>query len=340
MTIHVQRLGAKLVDRGFNVTFYRFTKGGDNNLHTKNVTSPILWFAGLLLGRSPTVHYVISTRASRRFAATLFGIIRRKKIIIRLGGKSTERALAGNALTRIQTVWALRRCSAVIVVNDELLKVVQAVAPRQVVRVIPGFIPPTDRGETIDAAVAEFLSGDVFRVVMCGHIHEKDSRDIYGIWQLLQIAPALIDAFDGNIRIVVFAHSVGDSLRSAVEEFRREVEARRLTSCLLVWESEGELWPVFTGCDLFFRPTLEDGDANSIREAMYHGVRVLASDVVERPLGVTVYELGNLNDCVRKICECSRDSGPRPARIDVRDNADGVIELISELSNSPQSLHA
>jgi glycosyltransferase involved in cell wall biosynthesis len=45
--------------------------------------------------------------------------------------------------------------------------------------------------------------------------------------------------------------------------------------------------------DLFVRPTRADGDSISVREALGLGVRVLASDVGQRPPGVVRFSVGD-----------------------------------------------
>ena len=46
---------------------------------------------------------------------------------------------------------------------------------------------------------------------------------------------------------------------------------------------EGPFIPVLRLTDVLLKPTNTDGDAISVREALYLGVPVVASDVVERP---------------------------------------------------------
>jgi glycosyltransferase involved in cell wall biosynthesis len=53
--------------------------------------------------------------------------------------------------------------------------------------------------------------------------------------------------------------------------------------------------------DLFVRPTLVDGDANSVREALAMGRRVVASDAAQRPAGVVLFRKGDGADLAEKI---------------------------------------
>jgi hypothetical protein len=51
------------------------------------------------------------------------------------------------------------------------------------------------------------------------------------------------------------------------------------------------------------RPTLTDGDALTIREALYMNTDVVASKVVKRPEFTTLYETANTDDLFLKIKE-------------------------------------
>jgi glycogen synthase len=53
--------------------------------------------------------------------------------------------------------------------------------------------------------------------------------------------------------------------------------------------------------DLFVRPTLVDGDANSVREALALGIGVVASDTGHRPPGVVRFRTGDARDLAAKI---------------------------------------
>jgi glycosyltransferase involved in cell wall biosynthesis len=73
------------------------------------------------------------------------------------------------------------------------------------------------------------------------------------------------------------------------------------------------------GSDLFVRPTLTDGDAISVREALALGVRCVASDVVPRPKGTRLFRSQDPADLVAQVvralnepvrAEAPPDAGP------------------------------
>ena len=54
-------------------------------------------------------------------------------------------------------------------------------------------------------------------------------------------------------------------------------------------------------CDLFLRPTLEDGDSISVREALSLGIPVVASRAGARPAGTILFDSGDVEEMLTKI---------------------------------------
>jgi len=53
--------------------------------------------------------------------------------------------------------------------------------------------------------------------------------------------------------------------------------------------------------DVFVRPTLEDGDSISVREALSLGVPVVASRIGTRPAGAILFQPGDVGEMLSKI---------------------------------------
>lgn len=70
-----------------------------------------------------------------------------------------------------------------------------------------------------------------------------------------------------------------------------------------------ELWPLFKKADLIVRPTNADGDAVSIREALYFNCKVVASDVCERPKGTVLFRNRNIIDLMNKVKQILNNRG-------------------------------
>jgi glycosyltransferase involved in cell wall biosynthesis len=73
---------------------------------------------------------------------------------------------------------------------------------------------------------------------------------------------------------------------------------------------------LISACDVFLRPTLEDGDSISVREALSLGVPVVASRVGTRPAGAILFHPGDVEEMLAKIelaMAAKRGKQPRAA---------------------------
>lgn len=78
-------------------------------------------------------------------------------------------------------------------------------------------------------------------------------------------------------------------------------DAVREQVCLAGPIPHEEVLGVMTRLTLFVRPTLFDGDSNSVREALILGVPVVASRTDYRPPGVITFVTGDLEDLTRTL---------------------------------------
>ena len=80
---------------------------------------------------------------------------------------------------------------------------------------------------------------------------------------------------------------------------------------------------------LFIRPTLEDGDSISVREALALGVPVVASRVGSRPPGTILFDPGDVSDMLAKIelawaanpCEAPAEAGSMSRILEIYEEA-------------------
>jgi glycogen(starch) synthase len=186
---------------------------------------------------------------------------------------------------------ALQAFDVLIAVSVEVEQALQTIV-EEPISVIPAYIPVDDDQAALSARTEAFLRDGVNLVVAPYRLNVDGSgRTIYG----LEIA---IQSFESvalsrpELRLAIFlaqaptSRRESDRLRSLIEH----VDDERIRSRIGVFYGEA-LIPALHMCALYLRPTLTDGDAVSIREAIAAGVPVLASDVVVRPRGVRTLPL-------------------------------------------------
>ena len=84
------------------------------------------------------------------------------------------------------------------------------------------------------------------------------------------------------------------------EGHRRDIYAQRkalgLESHWLIIEDPLPAAALYARSDLFVRPTITDGDSVSVRECLYFGVPVLASNATKRPEACTLFKSRDFDD--------------------------------------------
>jgi glycogen(starch) synthase len=81
---------------------------------------------------------------------------------------------------------------------------------------------------------------------------------------------------------------------------------------------------IVAACDLFVRPTLADGDAVSVREALALGKIVVASAVGNRPAEALTFPAGSAAACAELLFHAADSLGVRPAS----QGEDGLATLL------------
>jgi glycogen synthase len=93
---------------------------------------------------------------------------------------------------------------------------------------------------------------------------------------------------------------------------------------------------LMSACDVFLRPTIEDGDSISVREALSLGVPVVASRVGTRPDGAILFHPGNVEEMIAKI-ELALASG-RGHQSQTAGCMDRLMEVYRQADGSEGSL--
>ena len=152
----------------------------------------------------------------------------------------------------------------------------------------------------------------------------------YDVFTQIEALGAVLTKFPDAGLMVVGAGSQKAEIRKAVES---KPYAERV---LLAGGVENDVaLHLMRDADVFLRTTLFDGDAIAIREAMFLGTPVIATDNGMRPDGVTIVPVKDktsLADAVIRIV--SEGKKDRPILPDDSSNIDSVLSLYEELVTS------
>jgi glycosyltransferase involved in cell wall biosynthesis len=118
--------------------------------------------------------------------------------------------------------------------------------------------------------------------------------DLYGLDLCIELAIQIKKRFPQLGFLFALANSEFNS--NYIAKMKETIKKAGLKQNFHIMTGQKELWPLFKRADLSIRPTLSDGDALSIREALFLKCPVIASDVVPRPNGTILFKSRNIDD--------------------------------------------
>lgn len=125
-----------------------------------------------------------------------------------------------------------------------------------------------------------------------------DGKDLYGIDQSLRLVLELKKEFP-SLGIIIAIAEIG--MADYFQSLQAFIEKNNIGAQVYFLTGQQQLWPLFKDVSLFLRPTLSDGAAVSIDEALYFNTPVIASDVCQRPENTICYLAGNFSDLYLKV---------------------------------------
>jgi glycosyltransferase involved in cell wall biosynthesis len=169
----------------------------------------------------------------------------------------------------------------------------------------PAFIPPIIENEPVlpneiqtvleKAKGKKIIIGNAFKLVLL------KNQDLYGLDLLINVA---IKIKQENLPYKIFfvianVDKNDDLYRSYLEIISKE----NLEKAITLIPYSVSFTRLIQKCDLVVRPTSSDGDALTIREALFLNKPVIASNIVQRPEGTILFENRNSEGLFQKIKE-------------------------------------
>jgi glycosyltransferase involved in cell wall biosynthesis len=332
VTLHIRRLSLLLRDRGWRVTVIDVSgkpKTFPPSIHGAVIHGPrgiqacrIAWRLARVPRRA-LVHIHVSAFRSVRFLIPLLpALFRRRRVILTIhdarftdwsnqlpprGRRSLRRMLTAAELVVVVTEEQRGAVIDHLRVSSERVHLIPAflLEPRLESTAPPHPLPPGDAPLALISGVGESLYW----------------------WE------GVLDAVE----------RIGPKLRWALSVYMEfvpgyfdEVERRaaKLSNVVLFRDlDQRSFQDLLTKSDIFVRPTLMDGDSVALREALAAGKRVIASDAVLRPEGVTLFRSRDVDDLVRAVSEAiERPSVQDSTAAAAADFSEEILTLYAGLS--------
>lgn len=167
-------------------------------------------------------------------------------------------------------------------------------------RILPAFLPPTEHRCSLPREIQCFLDAARVRggAVLCANAYElieNRGEDLYGLDLCVELLHRLVhqSGVEASLVFVVCCEARNNPLYIHA----REAVARHgLEGRVCLYNEPVDFIALLSQCNVVLRPTNTDGDALTIREALYYGVPVIASDVVKRPEGTILFKNRDVQD--------------------------------------------
>jgi glycosyltransferase involved in cell wall biosynthesis len=194
---------------------------------------------------------------------------------------------------------------AIIVVNSEILGRISL--PSQKCLVKHAFLPPVMETEPpLPDYISNWISArkENGKHIICANAWQLkifNNQDLYGLDICIDVASILIDN-DIPVSFVfnVSSLDIGEHLYIA---YHTMIKKLNLLENFLLLNENLSFVRLIEQADIILRPTNTDGDALTIREALYLNKTIIASDVVTRPPGTILFKSRDTNDLKIKIIE-------------------------------------
>lgn len=339
VSVHIERLKYELRKRGIECVVYDFS-GEPNDVSVDNVVvvrNPKTWLFKYIFTAKENIIHVHTSDWRLRAVIGLMGLIG-KRTIISIHGESLNKSLRkGNWLVRQTIKFALKSSSFIIALNTDIEQLCLSLGVKSDrVKVIPSFIPPNIKGEEIAEIPKQVwdLMGSHSPVVSANafRIRFHNNQDLYGIDMCIDLCANLKRDYP-EIGFVFCLPDIGDY--EYINKMKQRIVEKGINNNFLFVTQPYQFYPILMKSDVFVRPTNTEGDAISIREALYFKIPAVASDVVPRPEGTLLFKNREFNDFTLKVKDILDNYERYKKKLEVvklENNFEKIIEVYQQLN--------
>jgi glycosyltransferase involved in cell wall biosynthesis len=299
VTIHLKRLYDTLKEKDPDRFMFKNFNGEYENKIKKiyRVKNKFSEFLKLTISKNKMYHL----HTNNIFAFLLFTLFGFNKIYgVTLHNKTFEKKRT-NIQDKIIKIF-LKRANFIILNDSGYGKKIKKKFDLNTTKIfnLSAFIPPScDEKEKIDIRIKNLRKSKKYLISANGYkIRYENGVDVYGLDLLIELIYNLKKK-NYNIGLIYCLPQIGE--KNHFKKIIKRIHELELIYDILIYNewtmSAFEIWRL---SDVFIRPTSTDMEGISVKEALYVGTTVIASDVCERPKEVILFESRNLSDLIKK----------------------------------------
>lgn len=295
ISVHIQRL-AYLLESRFTIDFIdEASTVKPNFFHVKSLN--IFRYFRKIAGSD--IFFIHSGSRILKKIHILSGRLLGKKVVITLHGYGNRR---GWPMRQIDG-WFFNRAHKVILVNEGIFQRVSVNRRKAVVQ--HAFLPPIlEQEPALPDHLQQLIqtareNGEPVCIANASRLDRLNGFDLYGVDMCLEACRYLLQ--QNNPTTFIFIVTSMENGQEQFENYRKRINEESLQSHFHLIHANVSFVKLVEAAALVLRPTNADGDALTIREALYLGKPVLASDVVSRPEGTHLFKTRNQEDFNRQL---------------------------------------
>lgn len=195
----------------------------------------------------------------------------------------------------------------IIFVNDKCLSDEEKLKYKKKFSIIPAFIPDVEKHELPKQLVEELKNYEIIISTNCYKLnYTSDNQETYGFDIIIKAFNILANTYKIENLLIIFL----DPSKTYYELMSKynSTQYKRNNRIMYLPETGISFSELLKRSTISVRATRTDGDSLSIRESLYFGVPVIASDVVERPNGCILFNNLDPIDLAFKINEAVKSS--------------------------------
>lgn len=291
ISVHIQRISEHLKKE--NVQFYNSANTTLENVPSLSKRNLLLLFFRF----NELIHYH-STSINVRLILAFFAIINPSVYLHAHGASLTDQLKSSSWKSKI--IKLLLPKLNIISSNSEIYDYLESTHSLKSLHLFDAFIPPLFIKKQFEEVMNSItFPKSKFVLSMTGWFSVYDNEDLYGYDLMLN---ALSKLRDKNIDVAIIASVNGIGNQDLYDSFIAERDRLSLTEQFqLIMNDLPEFYPVLIESDIFIRPTNTDGNAVSIKEAIWFNTPVIASDIVPRPDEVLLFKNRSVDSLVQVI---------------------------------------
>jgi glycosyltransferase involved in cell wall biosynthesis len=333
--VHLQRVTERLEQAGADFILYNTVSPAERRPTVRSVAHRRgLWFLWFCLRHRCRIAHLVTTNWSSHLLFGLTARLRAGVYVLSIHNMLTNDALhSSNFLRARLTRWFLRQMHVVVACNPEIARACRETAhvPPERIRIIPAFIPPANtQALPLPEGMQAFAQAHQPLLSTVAWVRHYQGADLYGTDLMIELIDRLRRDYP-RIGLIIKTLGVETAALEQTVAYARQRLGHHILVCT---ETLDDISGLLQRSDVFLRATNTDGDANSIREALWLGSPVVASDVVPRPEGCVLFRTRNLEDLERQVRAVLGDLPGARARVAASarvDNAIALLQLYDEL---------